>query len=146
MYCRSLEFITLKDNIYSSCQCYAEHAHFSPPPGVDDKKQTDSVLDSFDYFLEKDKEKVDDLHKSYNDRSYLSSEEVGSEESRTGEYQEAPQHDEPSSARPTLSPPADFVAVLTGVTDSWLPTSSGVARARFSLSKTSLAFSITYQR
>lgn len=53
---------------------------------MDDKKQTDSVLDSFDYFLEKDKEKVDDLHKSYNDRSYLSSEEVGSEESRTGEY------------------------------------------------------------
>lgn len=56
---------------------------------MDDKKQTDSVLDGFDDFLEKDKEKVDDLHKSYNDRSYLSSEEVGSEESRTGEYQEA---------------------------------------------------------
>ncbi|CAG06381.1 unnamed protein product, partial [Tetraodon nigroviridis] len=93
------------------------------PKRVDDMKQTDSVLDSFDYFLEKDKEKVDDLHKSYNDRSYLSSEEVGSEESRT-----------------------DFVAVLTGVTDSWLPTSSGVARARFSLTKTSLAFSVTYQR
>lgn len=85
----SLEFITLKDNIYSSCQCYAEHAHFFPSPGVDDKKQTDSVLDSFDYFLEKDREKVDDLHKSYNDRSYLSSEEVGSDESRTGEYEEA---------------------------------------------------------
>ncbi|XP_003968786.2 chordin [Takifugu rubripes] len=93
------------------------------PERLDDKKQTDSVLDSFDYFLEKDKEKVDDLHKSYNDRSYLSSEEVGSEESRT-----------------------DFVAVLTGVTDSWLPTSSGVARARFSLTKTSLAFAITYKR
>lgn len=46
----------------------------------------------------------------------------------------------------SLSPPADFVAVLTGVADSWLPTSSGVARARFSLSKSSLAFSITYQR
>lgn len=61
---------------------------FFPSPGVDDKKQTDSVLDSFDYFLEKDKEKVDDLHKSYNDRSYLSSEEVGSEESRTGEREE----------------------------------------------------------
>lgn len=46
----------------------------------------------------------------------------------------------------SLSTPADFVAVLTGVADSWLPTSSGVARARFSLSKSSLAFSITYQR
>uniref|UniRef100_A0A671Y9U3 Chordin n=1 Tax=Sparus aurata TaxID=8175 RepID=A0A671Y9U3_SPAAU len=64
----------------------------------------------------KGKEKVDDLHKSYNDRSYLSSEEV------------------------------DFVAVLTGVTDSWLPSSNGVARARFSLTRTSMAFSITYLR
>ncbi|TKS81442.1 Chordin Protein chordino [Collichthys lucidus] len=93
------------------------------PKGVDDKKQTDSVLDSFEYFHEKGKEKEDDLHKSYNDRSYLSSEEVGAGESRT-----------------------DFVAVLTGVTDSWLPSSSGVARARFSLTRTSLAFSITYQK
>uniref|UniRef100_A0A8C7ICX6 Chordin n=1 Tax=Oncorhynchus kisutch TaxID=8019 RepID=A0A8C7ICX6_ONCKI len=40
----------------------------------------------------------------------------------------------------------DFVAVLTGVTGSWLPSSSGVARARFSLTRTSLTFSITYQR
>lgn len=89
MYCISREFITLKDNIYSSCQCYAEHAPFLPSPGLDDKKQTDSALDTFDYLLEKEKEKVDDLHKSYNDRSYLSSEEVGLEESRTGEYEEA---------------------------------------------------------
>lgn len=60
-----------------------------PPPsaGVDDKKQTDSVLDSFEYFHEKGKEKEDDLHKSYNDRSYLSSEEVGAGESRTGEQE-----------------------------------------------------------
>lgn len=111
---------------------------------MDDKKQTDSVLDSFDYFLEKDKEKVDDLHKSYNDRSYLSSEEVGSEESRTGERTQAA--NEPGGPCLTPSPAADFVAVLTGVTDSWLPTSSGVARARFSLTKTSLAFHVTYQR
>uniref|UniRef100_A0A672Z8R9 Chordin n=1 Tax=Sphaeramia orbicularis TaxID=375764 RepID=A0A672Z8R9_9TELE len=41
--------------------------------------------------------------------------------------------------------PPEFVAVLTGVRDSWLPSSSGVARARFSLTRTSLAFSITYQ-
>uniref|UniRef100_A0A3Q1K940 Chordin n=1 Tax=Anabas testudineus TaxID=64144 RepID=A0A3Q1K940_ANATE len=67
--------------------------------------------------------KEDDLHKSYNDRSYLSSEDLAPGESRT-----------------------DFVAVLTGVTDSWLPSSSGVARARFSLTRNSLAFSITYQR
>uniref|UniRef100_A0A3Q3L9V9 Chordin n=1 Tax=Mastacembelus armatus TaxID=205130 RepID=A0A3Q3L9V9_9TELE len=71
----------------------------------------------------KSKEKEDDLHKSYNDRSYLSSEDMGPGESRT-----------------------DFVTVLTGMTDSWLPSSGGVARARFSLTRTSLAFSITYQR
>ncbi|XP_034722598.1 chordin [Etheostoma cragini] len=91
--------------------------------GEDDKKHTGSVLDSFEYFHEKGKDKEDDLHKSYNDRSYLSSEELGPRESRT-----------------------DFVAVLTGVTESWLPSSNGVARARFSLTRTSLTFSITYQR
>ncbi|GLD52889.1 chordin, partial [Lates japonicus] len=90
-------------------------------PKGDDLKQTDSVLENFEYFHEKGKEKEDDLHKSYNDRSYLSSEDVGPGESRT-----------------------DFVAVLTGGTDSL--SSSGVARARFSLTRTSLAFSITYQR
>uniref|UniRef100_A0A3Q0RUK2 Chordin n=1 Tax=Amphilophus citrinellus TaxID=61819 RepID=A0A3Q0RUK2_AMPCI len=66
---------------------------------------------------------VEELHKSYNDRSYLSSEDVGPGESRT-----------------------DFVAVLTGVKDSWLPCSSGVARVRFTLTRSSLTFSITYQR
>lgn len=51
------------------------------------------MVDGFDFFLEKGKEKEDDLHKSYNDRSYLSSEEVGPQESRTGEWQrlEAPE-------------------------------------------------------
>ncbi|XP_035479514.1 chordin isoform X1 [Scophthalmus maximus] len=91
------------------------------PKGDDDKKQTDSVLENFEYFHEKGKEKEDDLHKSYNDRSYLSSEDMGPGESRS-----------------------DFVALLTGGTD--LLSSSGVARARFSLTRTSLAFSITYQR
>ncbi|KAK1899935.1 Chordin [Dissostichus eleginoides] len=93
------------------------------PTGDFDRKQTDLVLDSFEYFHEKGRDKEDDLHKSYNDRSYLSSEELGPGESRT-----------------------DFVAVLTGSSDSWLPSSNGVARARFSLTRTSLAFSITYQR
>uniref|UniRef100_A0AAQ5XT39 Chordin n=1 Tax=Amphiprion ocellaris TaxID=80972 RepID=A0AAQ5XT39_AMPOC len=85
------------------------------PKGSGDRKQTDSVLDSFEYFHEKVKEKEDDLHKSYNDRSYLSSEDVGPGESRT-----------------------DFVAVLTGVTSSWLPSSSAVARVRFVLTRNSL--------
>ncbi|MEQ2190910.1 hypothetical protein XENOCAPTIV_014447, partial [Xenoophorus captivus] len=51
------------------------------PKDSNDKKQTDSMLDSFEYFHEKGKE--DDLHKSYNDRSYLSSEDTGFVESRT---------------------------------------------------------------
>lgn len=45
----------------------------------------DTVLDSFEFFHEKGKGKEDDLHKSYNDRSYLSSEDMGPRESRTGE-------------------------------------------------------------
>ncbi|XP_032401705.1 chordin [Xiphophorus hellerii] len=89
--------------------------------GAVDKKQTDIMLETFEYFHEKGKE--DDLHKSYNDRSYLSSEDTGLGESRT-----------------------DFVALLTGVTDSWLPSSSGVARVRLSLTRTMLTFSVTYQR
>uniref|UniRef100_A0A147AAR9 Chordin n=1 Tax=Fundulus heteroclitus TaxID=8078 RepID=A0A147AAR9_FUNHE len=91
------------------------------PKGSDGKQQADSMLESFEYFHEKGKE--DDLHKSYNDRSYLSSEDTGLGESRT-----------------------DFVALLTGVTDSWLPSSSGVARVRLSLTRTTLTFSVTYQR
>ncbi|CAL8359796.1 unnamed protein product [Merluccius merluccius] len=92
------------------------------PKGGD--KLSESLPDpGFEYFQEKGKEKEDDLHKSYNDRSYLSSEDMVPGESRT-----------------------DFVALLTAVTESWLPSSNGVARARFSLTRTSLAFSITYQR
>ncbi|XP_031591348.1 chordin isoform X1 [Oreochromis aureus] len=87
------------------------------------KKQIDSVLNTFDYFRRKSKEREEELHKSYNDRSYLSSEDVGPGESRT-----------------------DFVAVLTGLKDLWLPSSSGVARVRFTLTRSSLTFSITYQR
>uniref|UniRef100_A0A8C2DWF8 Chordin n=1 Tax=Cyprinus carpio TaxID=7962 RepID=A0A8C2DWF8_CYPCA len=75
------------------------------------RKEAESL---FEFFQEKD----DDLHKSYNDRSYISSEENSNRDSA-----------------------ADFVAVLTGVMDS-----SGVARARFTLTRTSLTFSITFQR
>uniref|UniRef100_A0A4W5PND7 Chordin n=1 Tax=Hucho hucho TaxID=62062 RepID=A0A4W5PND7_9TELE len=52
----------------------------------------------------------------------------------------------PYNSEDISSGESHFVAVLTGVTDSWLPSSSGVARARFSLTRTSLTFSITYQR
>ncbi|XP_017347036.1 chordin isoform X1 [Ictalurus punctatus] len=88
------------------------------PKGESDRKSTEILFDGFEFLQDKD----DDLHKSYNDRSYLSSEHMNGD-SKT-----------------------DFVALLTGVTDSWLPSSSGVARARFTLTKTTLAFSITYQR
>ncbi|CAL8350433.1 unnamed protein product [Lota lota] len=91
-----------------------------PKGGGDKESLPDPGLD---FFQEKGKEKEDDLHKSYNDRSYLSSEDTGPAESRT-----------------------DFVGLLTGVTESWLPSTNSVARARFSLTRTSLAFSITYQR
>uniref|UniRef100_A0A665V0Y2 Chordin n=1 Tax=Echeneis naucrates TaxID=173247 RepID=A0A665V0Y2_ECHNA len=88
------------------------------PKGIRPSALRFFTLKLFEYFHDKVKEKEGDLHKSYNDRSYLSSEDLGPGESRT-----------------------DFVAVLTGGPDS-----SGVARARFSLTRTSLAFSITYQR
>ncbi|KAM9317747.1 chordin [Pholidichthys leucotaenia] len=89
----------------------------------DDKKYSDSeLLSSLDYFHQKGKEE-DDLHKSYNDRSYLSSEDMGSDENRS-----------------------EFVAVLTGVKDSWLLGSSGVGRIRFTLTRNSLTFSVTYKR
>uniref|UniRef100_A0A3P9IP14 Chordin n=1 Tax=Oryzias latipes TaxID=8090 RepID=A0A3P9IP14_ORYLA len=87
----------------------------------DTKKQSDPLLDGFEFLNEKSKD--DDLHKSYNDRSYQSSEDTNPGESRT-----------------------DFVALLTGVTNSWLPSSSGVARVRLTLTRTSLTFSITYER
>ncbi|KAM6970135.1 chordin [Aplochiton taeniatus] len=101
------------------------------PKGQANRRLGDGMFDGLEYFQEKD----DDLHKSYNDRSYLSSEDMSPGEERM-----------------------EFVAVLTGLIDSWLPSTStstitstststsGVARARFSLSRTSLAFSITYQR
>ncbi|XP_051963635.1 chordin-like [Xyrauchen texanus] len=88
----------------------------SCPKGDSDRKELESLFEMI-------QEKEDDLHKSYNDRSYVSSEDSSNRDSRT-----------------------DFVALLTGSKDSWLPSSSGVARARFTLTRTSLTFSITYQR
>ncbi|KAK1162398.1 chordin-like [Acipenser oxyrinchus oxyrinchus] len=82
-------------------------------------KKVDHIFDGFEYFQEKD----DELHKTYNDRSYLSSEDISQDDSRT-----------------------DFVALLTAAADSRTTTSSGVARARFTLSRSSLVFSITFKR
>uniref|UniRef100_H2ZTV0 Chordin n=1 Tax=Latimeria chalumnae TaxID=7897 RepID=H2ZTV0_LATCH len=83
------------------------------------EKKLDSIFSGFEYFQEKE----DDLHKSYNDRSYLSSEDVSLDDSRTG-----------------------FVALLTGASETWLPTSSGVGRVRFTLVRSNLIFSISYKR
>lgn len=87
----SVKCIKLKFIVYSKLHniSAADESNFILSAGAGDKIQTDPTLDGFEYFLEKGKEKEDDLHKSYNDRSYLSSEEVGSGESRTGEWQPA---------------------------------------------------------
>ncbi|MBN3298518.1 CHRD protein, partial [Amia calva] len=83
-----------------------------------DKKGAESVFEGFEYLQEKD-----DLHKTYNDRSYLSTEDISPGDSRT-----------------------EFVALLTSPVDSWSIGSSGVARARFTLSRSSMVFSITFER
>ncbi|XP_029111576.1 chordin isoform X4 [Scleropages formosus] len=87
--------------------------------GEMDREQEDFLLDTFEFLHEKE----GDLHKSYNDGSYLSSEDVPPREGQT-----------------------DFVALLTAVPESRPPVSSGVARARLSLSGNSLVFSITFLR
>ncbi|XP_030072041.1 chordin [Microcaecilia unicolor] len=65
-------------------------------------------------------EKEDELH---NDQTYLSSDEVSQDDSRS-----------------------EFVALLTSSPRSWSPASSGVAKARFTLLRSSLTFSINYER
>ncbi|XP_039621085.1 chordin [Polypterus senegalus] len=84
------------------------------------EKKTEPLFDGFEYFQEKES----DLHKTYNDRSYLSSEDMSQEDRRL-----------------------DFVSLLMGaVTTSWMPGSSGVARARLTLSRSNLVFSISFER
>ncbi|KAM9315871.1 chordin-like [Gastrophryne carolinensis] len=78
-------------------------------------KKSEFLFDEFEYFQEKD----DDL---YNDRSYLSSDDVGGEDSRT-----------------------EFVAFLTASTPVWPPVNSGLAKAKFNLQRSNLLFSITYK-
>nr|XP_014120927.1 chordin [Zonotrichia albicollis] len=76
-------------------------------------------FDTLEYFQEKE----DDLDKPYNDRSYLSSEGLARDDART-----------------------EFVALLTSGPEPWHPTSSAVAKARFTLLRSSLLFSISYER
>ncbi|KAG8429237.1 hypothetical protein GDO86_017970, partial [Hymenochirus boettgeri] len=83
----------------------------SPPA-----KKSDFIFDGFEYFPEKD----DDL---YNDRSYLSSDDVTPEDSHS-----------------------EYVALLTAPSHVWPPVTSGVGKARFNLQRSSLLFSITVKR
>ncbi|XP_059711660.1 chordin isoform X3 [Haemorhous mexicanus] len=76
-------------------------------------------FDTLEYFQDKE----DDLDKPYNDRSYLSSEGLARDDART-----------------------EFVALLTSGPEPWHPTSSAVAKARFTLLRSSLLFSISYER
>lgn len=43
-------------------------------------------------------------------------------------------------------PSPEFVALLTSGPEPWHPTSSAVAKARFTLLRSSLLFSISYER
>lgn len=101
-------------------------------------------FDTFEYFQDKE----DDLDKPYNDRSYLSSEGLARDDARTGE---PPTQTAAVWAPPTLplissiSSP-EFVALLTSGPEPWHPTSSAVAKARFTLLRSSLLFSISYER
>lgn len=52
----------------------------------------------------------------------------------------------PWSLHDHLSPAPEFVALLTSGPEPWHPTSSAVAKARFTLLRSYLLFSISYER
>ncbi|XP_065604134.1 chordin isoform X1 [Cyrtonyx montezumae] len=87
-------------------------------PGLPEKS-SEPHFDTFEYFQDKE----DELDKPYNDRSYLSSEGLARDDART-----------------------EFVALLTSGPEPWHPTSSAVAKARFTLLRSYLLFSISYER
>lgn len=110
------------------------------------EKSPTPPFDTFEYFQDKE----DDLDKPYNDRSYLSSEGLARDDARTGEP-----HAQVSSssvghphALPAINniPSPEFVALLTSGPEPWHPTSSAVAKARFTLLRSYLLFSISYER
>ncbi|XP_069753177.1 chordin isoform X2 [Narcine bancroftii] len=83
------------------------------------EKKPDSTFDGFEYFP---LEKEDDLQKSLNDRSYINSDDISMDDSRT-----------------------DFVALLTS-TPGRLSASTGVAKARLTLVRSNLLFAIQCER
>ncbi|KFO74939.1 Chordin, partial [Cuculus canorus] len=88
-------------------------------PTCPKEKSPGPPFDTFEYFQDKE----DDLEKPYNDRSYLNSEGMARDDART-----------------------EFVALLTSGSEPWHPTSSAVAKARFTLLRSYLLFSISYER
>ncbi|CAI5775985.1 chordin isoform X1 [Podarcis lilfordi] len=83
------------------------------------EKRPEPLFDNFEYFQDKE----DDLHRNYNDRAYLSSEDLVRDDSRI-----------------------DFVSLLTSGSETQTPVSSAVAKARFTLVRSHLLFSINYER
>uniref|UniRef100_A0ACB8FBL6 Uncharacterized protein n=1 Tax=Sphaerodactylus townsendi TaxID=933632 RepID=A0ACB8FBL6_9SAUR len=98
--------------------CFVSLTSVSAALGIPEKRPAEPLFDNFEYFQDKE----DDLHRNYNDRAYLSSEDLARDDSRT-----------------------DFVALLTSGSEPWVPASSAVAKARFSLVRSSLLFSINYE-
>ncbi|KFP83427.1 Chordin, partial [Apaloderma vittatum] len=94
------------------------HCCHTCPKGPHEKSPA-PPFDTFEYFQDKE----DDLDKPYNDRSYLSSEGLARDDART-----------------------EFVALLTSGPEPWHPRSSAVAKARFTLLRSYLLFSISYER
>ncbi|XP_044290593.1 chordin [Varanus komodoensis] len=68
-------------------------------------------------------DKEDGLHRNYNDRAYLSSEDLVRDDNHI-----------------------DFVALLTSGLEPWVPATRAVAKARFTLVRSHLLFSIHYER
>lgn len=123
-------------------------AHPMPAlPGPPEKSPA-PPFDTFEYFQDKE----DDLDKPYNDRSYLSSEGLARDDARTGEPPtrlggSSVGHPPPPVLPTIISfPSPEFVALLTSGPEPWHPTSSAVAKARFTLLRSYLLFSISYER
>ncbi|XP_073445323.1 chordin [Dendrobates tinctorius] len=92
--------------------CPKSKTSLPPSPPL---KKSEFMFDEFEYFQEKE----DEL---YNDRSYLSSDDVGVEDSRS-----------------------EYVAFLTASSRVWPPVTSGLAKAKFNVQRSNVLFSINYK-
>uniref|UniRef100_A0A8D2L5L3 Chordin n=1 Tax=Varanus komodoensis TaxID=61221 RepID=A0A8D2L5L3_VARKO len=83
------------------------------------EKSRNLLFDNMEYLQDKE----DGLHRNYNDRAYLSSEDLVRDDNHI-----------------------DFVALLTSGLEPWVPATRAVAKARFTLVRSHLLFSIHYER